>query len=315
VDPDEVSLFLGARPACATLAPKTSHQHQRESPLGSLLLSTVYLGPFPLQALPGPRNSDGRRALGFPAPGVVPHHLRWCPWRCTLSCCRGLLEPSSLPTTLRCQYEVSTQWMRRGWSMRCRRASASDRCRVGNRYAVHPRPRTIGTSPGSLSWLCESPATPVLAAHGPGNHGGVAGGPVHQISLVPRKLVFSDVRASPVTSHVRALPVTPGVATYTRQSRPHSAVSANPPVSARQSCLAFEFASLRSGNNASDGSRGFRHPIVGHVKYHASCPTRGTDFFSRLDQLRHFSLRVRIFSSSTRYPVRVEDHDSQEPLE
>jgi hypothetical protein len=26
-------------------------------------------------------------------------------------------------------------------------------------YAVLPRPRTVGTSPGSLSWLCESPAT------------------------------------------------------------------------------------------------------------------------------------------------------------
>jgi hypothetical protein len=69
---------------------------------------------------------------------------------------------------------------------------------------VLPRPRTIGTSPGSLSWLRESPATPVLAAHGPGNHGGVAGGPVHQISLVPRKLVFSYVRALPVTSRKAA---------------------------------------------------------------------------------------------------------------
>jgi hypothetical protein len=70
--------------------------------------------------------------------------------------------------------------------MRSRTAPASDRSLVIHRHAVPPRPRTIGTSPGSLAWSRESPATPVRTAHGPGNHGGVAGGPVHQISLVPR---------------------------------------------------------------------------------------------------------------------------------
>jgi hypothetical protein len=67
-------------------------------------------------------------------------------------------------------------------------------------YAVLPGPRTVGTSPGSLSWLCESPATPDLQLMAPGDHGGVSGGPVHQVSLVPRKLVFPNVRASPVTT-------------------------------------------------------------------------------------------------------------------
>jgi hypothetical protein len=77
--------------------------------------------------------------------------------------------------------------------MRCRRAPASDR------RSVRPWPRTFGTSLGSLSGLCESLATPELAAHGSGNYGGVAGGPFHQVSLVPRKLVFRYVRALPVT--------------------------------------------------------------------------------------------------------------------
>jgi hypothetical protein len=77
--------------------------------------------------------------------------------------------------------------------MRYCRAPSSD-CR-----SVRSRLRTIRTSPESLSWLCESPATPILAAHGPGNHGGVAGGPVHKISPVSPKLVFPYVRALPVT--------------------------------------------------------------------------------------------------------------------
>jgi hypothetical protein len=37
------------------------------------------------------------------------------------------------------------------------------------------------------------------------DRGGVAGGPVHQISLVPRKLVFSYVRALPVTRGISRL--------------------------------------------------------------------------------------------------------------
>jgi hypothetical protein len=84
--------------------------------------------------------------------------------------------------------------------MRYRRAPASDRSLASDHLepGVLPRPRTVGTSPGSLSWLCESPAIPVLAPSGPGPSG-VAGDPVHQISLVPRKLVFSYVRALPVT--------------------------------------------------------------------------------------------------------------------
>jgi hypothetical protein len=114
---------------------------------------------------------------------------------------RGLLESSSVPATSRCQYEVPTWWVRRGWSMRCRRAPASDRSLAPDHWslACFPGLGAIGTSPGSLSWLCESPAAPVLATHGPGAHGGVAGAPVHQISLVPRKLVFPYVRALPVT--------------------------------------------------------------------------------------------------------------------
>jgi hypothetical protein len=53
--------------------------------------------------------------------------------------------------------------------MRYRRAPASDRSLASDHLepGVLPRPRTVGTSPGSLSWLCESPATPVLAPHGP----------------------------------------------------------------------------------------------------------------------------------------------------
>jgi hypothetical protein len=84
--------------------------------------------------------------------------------------------------------------------MRYRRAPASDRSLASDQVepGLLPRPRTVGTSPGSLSWLCESAATSVLAPHGPGP-GGVADGPVHQLSLVPRKLVFSYVRALPVT--------------------------------------------------------------------------------------------------------------------
>jgi hypothetical protein len=53
--------------------------------------------------------------------------------------------------------------------MRYRRAPASDRRLASDHLepGVLPRPRTVGTSLGSLSWLCESPATPVLAPRGP----------------------------------------------------------------------------------------------------------------------------------------------------
>jgi hypothetical protein len=84
--------------------------------------------------------------------------------------------------------------------MRYRRAPTSDRSLTSDHVepVVLPRPQTVGTSPGSLSWLYGSPAIPVLAPHGPGPSG-VAGNPVHQISLVPRsKLVFSYFRALPV---------------------------------------------------------------------------------------------------------------------
>jgi hypothetical protein len=87
--------------------------------------------------------------------------------------------------------------------MRSRTAPASNRSLVIHRHAVPPRPRTIGTSPGSLSWLRESPATPVRTAHGPGNHGGVTGGPVHQISLVPLLVFSRALPESPLPSLAR----------------------------------------------------------------------------------------------------------------
>jgi hypothetical protein len=106
-------------------------------------------------ALPGPRNSrwfaepwarhpESCLAIFSGAPGRVRYHTF------------AALEPCSLPATSGCQNEVSTQWMRHGWSMRCRRAPASDRCRD---MPVHPRPRTVRTSLGSLYWSCASPAT------------------------------------------------------------------------------------------------------------------------------------------------------------
>jgi hypothetical protein len=158
------------------------------------LLSTVYRAPLLVRPCLERELSVVCRALGSVA-GAVPHHpFGGALGRCTLSSNvpRGLLESSSEPATSRCQYEVPTWWVRRGWSMRCRRAPASDWSLAPDHWslACFPGLGTIGTSPRSLSWLCESPGTPVLATHGPGAHGGVAGGPVHHISLVPRKLVF-----------------------------------------------------------------------------------------------------------------------------
>jgi hypothetical protein len=58
-------------------------------------------------------------------------------------------------------------------------------------YAVRPFPvfGPYGTSPGCLSWLYESPATPdlhLMAPEQPRTKVQYAGGPVHQFSLVPR---------------------------------------------------------------------------------------------------------------------------------
>jgi hypothetical protein len=70
-------------------------------------------------------------------------------------------------------------------------------------HAVRPFPvfGPYGTSPGGLSWLCESPATPDLHLKTPERPRvkvQYAGGPVHQFSLVPRLLVLSKhVRAHP----------------------------------------------------------------------------------------------------------------------
>jgi hypothetical protein len=63
------------------------------------------------------------------APGVVPHHLRWFPWRCTLFVPSWLwnLLACRRPSSARTRYpQVSTRWMRRGWSMRYRRAHPID---------------------------------------------------------------------------------------------------------------------------------------------------------------------------------------------
>jgi hypothetical protein len=62
-------------------------------------------------------------------------------------------------------------------------------------YAVRPFPvfGPYGTSPGCLSWLCESPATPdlhLMTPERPRAKVQYAGGPVHQFSLVPRLWSF-----------------------------------------------------------------------------------------------------------------------------
>jgi hypothetical protein len=192
---DGRGLPIYRRPPCLR---HSGSQGQATSTNGhvELFCSTYSLGTlFPRSvsflALPRKRNSRRSPSQGSPAPGVVPHHLRWCPWGCTLSCCRVLLDLSSRRRPSGARNEVSTDIHHvngtrlvdeKTHGPGINRILASNHCL----HAVPPRSRTIRTSPGSLSWSRESSATPVLAAHGPGNHGGVPGGPVHPISLVPR---------------------------------------------------------------------------------------------------------------------------------
>jgi hypothetical protein len=81
--------------------------------------------------------------------------------------------------------------------MRYRSAPASDRSLAADHWSLACFP---GLGPSGC--LLETYAIPVLTPHGPGPSG-VAGDPVHQISLVPRKLVFFHVRALPVTNKVK----------------------------------------------------------------------------------------------------------------
>jgi hypothetical protein len=188
---DGQGLPIYRRPPCLR---HSGSQRQATSTNGHVEL--FYLGTLlprsvSSPALPRKRNSRWSPNQGSPAPGVVPHHLRWCPWGCTLSCCRGLLDLSSSRRPPGARNEVSTDIHHVNATRLVDEKSHGpgiDRILASDHYrhAVPPRPRTIGTSPGSLSWSRKFPATPVLAAHGPGNHGGVAGGPVHQVSLVPR---------------------------------------------------------------------------------------------------------------------------------
>jgi hypothetical protein len=161
-------------------------------------LGTVYRNPSPFQALPGPRNPGG-----LPSPGlgnrsrasqssVVPQEV----YSIVL---RGLLEISSLPATSDCQNEVSTWWLRRGWLMRYRAVPASDRCRNNTAPSQSLDYWDVSRKPILVMRVSRDPR---LESPGPGataDHGGDSGGPVHQMSRVPRKLVVSYVRALPVT--------------------------------------------------------------------------------------------------------------------
>jgi hypothetical protein len=100
-------------------------------------------------------------------------------------------------------------WVRRGWSMRYRRAPASDRSLASDHLdnlACFPGLGPSGRLPEAYPGYASLPRPQYLHLIVL-DRGGVAGGPVHQLSLVARKLVFS---------YVRALPVTPALMTQTK---------------------------------------------------------------------------------------------------
>jgi hypothetical protein len=123
-----------------------------------------------------------------------PHFRRVCNRRS--SCRRCALQSSTKLATAAVVVEVT----------------AANRTAARLSFPVNPPPshyRHVQVS--TVSGYCQS--FPVFgpsgrlpeASHGPGAtaaHGGDSGGPVRQISLVPRKLVFSYVRAVPVTLFV-----------------------------------------------------------------------------------------------------------------
>jgi hypothetical protein len=105
---DEASIFIGVRPACTTLAPKDKQPALTGGPLASS--SPQYRVPrtVPSPSLTWTEELRWSPAQDSPALRVVPHHLRWCPWGCTLSCCRGLLDLSSGRQLPNARNEVST---------------------------------------------------------------------------------------------------------------------------------------------------------------------------------------------------------------
>jgi hypothetical protein len=118
-----------------------------------------------------------------PAPGVVPHHLRWCPWGCTLSCCRGLLDFSSCRRPPGARNEVSTDnhhvnatrlvdekshgpgiRSEPGHPSACRASQASDHRDVSRKPILVTRvsrdPSTCSSRSRKPWWSCWRPGSP-----------------------------------------------------------------------------------------------------------------------------------------------------------